>query len=143
MTNLTDAQRAFLESQRAAAMITPAADGMPRAVRVGVATVDGKLWSSGTEGRKRTARLRQDPRCTLFVFDNTWKFLTLETRVRILDGADVSELSLRMFRLMQNRPTGDLTWFGKTFGSEDFMRVMAEEKRLIYEFDITRAYGTV
>lgn len=143
MTNLTDEQKAFLETQHAAAMITPADDGMPRAVRVGVVLVDGKLWSSGTQDRVRTTRLRHDPRCTLFVFDNAYKFLTLETNVRLLEGADVPELSVRMFRQMQNRPTGNLNWFGKEMSIEDFMQTMADEKRLIYEFEIKRAYGMV
>lgn len=143
MTNLTDAQKAFLETQRAAAMITPADDGMPRAVRVGVVLVDGKLWSSGTQDRVRTARLRHNPRCTLFVFDGSYKFLTLETNVRLLEGAEVPELSVRMFRQMQNRPTGDLTWFGKVMNEADFMQTMANDKRLIYEFEIKRAYGMV
>ena len=75
---LTEIQRTFLENNSAAAMITIAKDGMPRAVRVGVAMVDGKLWSSGTQDRVRTARLRRDPRCTLFVFDKQYSFLTLD-----------------------------------------------------------------
>ena len=124
-------------------MITPAPDGMPRAVRVGVALVDGKLWSSGTQDRKRTARLRQDPRCTLFVFDATWKALTLETTVTLLEGTDVPELSVKMFRQMQNRPTGDINWFGKEMSEADFMQTMRDDKRLIYEFEISRAYGMV
>jgi Pyridoxamine 5'-phosphate oxidase len=143
MTNLTDAQKTFLETQRAAAMITPADDGMPRAVRVGVVLVDGKLWSSGTQDRIRTARLRRDPRCTLFVFNSSYNFLTLETHVSLLEGSDVPELSVRLFRQMQNRPEGNLSWFGKEMNPEDFMRTMAEEKRLIYEFEIKRAYGMV
>ena len=116
---------------------------MPRAVRVGVVLVDGKLWSSGTQDRIRTARLRRDPRCTLFVFDGSYKFLTLETHVRLLEGADVPELSVRLFRQMQNRPEGNLNWFGKEMSIEDFMQTMADEKRLIYEFEISRAYGMV
>lgn len=143
MKNLTDKQLNFLETNRAAAMITPAEDGIPRAVRVGIALVDGKLWSSGTQDRVRTGRLRQNPICTLFVFDTTWNFLTLETRVRLIEGDDVPELSVRMFRQMQNRPTGALNWFGKEMTEEAFKQAMRDEKRLIYEFDITRAYGMV
>lgn len=143
MNTLTEKQLAFLEKSRAAAMITPADDGFPRAVRVGIALVDGRLWSSGTQDRVRTARLRHNPNCTLFVFDATWSFLTLETHVRLIEGADVPELSERLFRVMQNRPTGPLSWFGGEMSPEDFRRAMVEEKRLIYEFDIRRAYGLV
>ncbi|MBK8902681.1 MAG: pyridoxamine 5'-phosphate oxidase family protein [Anaerolineaceae bacterium] len=138
---LTESQRAFLENNHAAAMITIAKDGMPRAVRVGVALVDGKLWSSGTQDRVRTARLRRDPRCTLFVFDKQYAFLTLETAVNILDGPDAPELNLRLMRLMQNKPTGPLNWFGQVLEPDAFRQKMVEQKRLVYEFEISRAYG--
>ncbi|WP_169239086.1 pyridoxamine 5'-phosphate oxidase family protein [Candidatus Roseilinea sp. NK_OTU-006] len=140
---LDEKQIAFLEKSRAAAMITVGDDGIARAVRVGIAMVDGKVWSSGTQDRARTKRLRKNPNCTLFVFDNTWSYLTLETRVRLIEGPDVPALSERLFRIMQNRPMGPLSWFGGEMDSEDFRRAMAEEGRLIYEFDIHRAYGLV
>lgn len=143
MNPLTETQLAFLEKNHAAAMITPADDGFPRAVRVGIALVDGKLWSSGTQDRVRTERLRKNPNCTLFVFDATWSFLTLETHVRLIEGPDVPALSVQLFRVMQNRPTGNLSWFGGEMTPDDFKRAMVEEKRLIYEFDIRRAYGMV
>lgn len=139
--SLTESQQAFLENNRSAAMITIAQDGMPRAVRVGVALVDGKLWSSGTQDRVRTARLRRDPRCTLFVFDKQYAYLTLETTVNILDGDNAPELNLRLMRLMQNKPTGPLNWFGQELETEAFLQKMAEQKRLVYEFEISRAYG--
>jgi hypothetical protein len=110
-------------------------------VRVGVALVDGKLWSSGTQDRVRTARLRRDPRCTLFVLDAGWQWLTLDTTVHILDGADAPELNLRLMQQMQNRPAGNLNWFGRELSPEEFLQVMVEEKRLIYEFEIIRGYG--
>jgi uncharacterized pyridoxamine 5'-phosphate oxidase family protein len=141
MPNLTDAQTQFLESTHSAAMITTGTDGIPRAVRVAVALVDGKLWSSGTADRVRTKRLRQDPRCTLFVFDNTWQALTLETTVRLLEGAEVPKQSVQLFRTMQKRPSGALNWFGKEMTEEEFLQAMRGESRLIYEFEINRAYG--
>ena len=70
-------------------MITVGADGFAKPVRVAVAVVDGKLWSSGTQQRARTARLRADPRCTLYVHDTGWSFLTLEATVTILEGPEV------------------------------------------------------
>ncbi len=139
--SLTENQLAFLENNRSAAMITIAKDGTPRAVRVGVALVAGKLWSSGTQDRVRTARLRRDPRCTLFVFDKQYAFLTLETTVTILDGPDAPELNLRLMRLMQNKPTGPLNWFGQELESDAFLETMVKQQRLVYEFEISRAYG--
>jgi hypothetical protein len=66
---LTPAETAFLESQHSAAMITTGEGGIPKAVRVGVALVDGRLWSSGTQSRVRTRRLERDPRCTQAMVD--------------------------------------------------------------------------
>ena len=140
---LSDEQRAFLERTRAAAMITVGADGVAKAVRVGVALVDGRLWSSGTADRVRTARLRQDPRCTLFVFDTVYSYLSLETTVTILDGPEAPEQNLRLFRVMQDRPEGPLSWFGGMLDEAAFLDAMAAEGRLVYEFDVRRASGLV
>jgi PPOX class probable F420-dependent enzyme len=140
---LNDQQRAFLEKNHSAAMITLKADGTPAAVRMGVAMVDGKLWSSGTQERVRTRHLRRDPRSTLFVFDSAFRYLTLESRVTILEGADAPELNLRLFRVMQGRPSGPLSWFGGERTEEEFVRTMIDEHRLIYEFEPVRAYGGI
>src|SRR5438132_4401903 len=109
---LSDRDVNFLVDNHSAAMITVGADGIARAVRVGVAVVDGKLWSSGVQDRVRTSRLRRDPRSTLFVFDSGFGFLTLEATVTILEGPDVPAHSLRLFREMQGRPDGPVSWFG-------------------------------
>jgi pyridoxamine 5'-phosphate oxidase-like protein len=132
-------QREFLEKQHSAAMITFRRDGTPVAVRVGVALVDGKLWSSGTQDRARTRWLRRDPRSTLFVFDASgFNYLNIECRVRILEGADAPDLNLRLFRVMQSRPTGPLAWFGGQKSEPEFLQTMRDEKRLIYEFEPQR-----
>jgi PPOX class probable F420-dependent enzyme len=142
----TDKLREFLAQNHSAAMITLRPDGTPHAVRVGVVLVDGKLWSSGLPGRVRTGHLRRDPRCTLFVFDPAYSYLTLETTVTILEGPDVPEQSVDLFRVMQAgrmQPStpGGLFWEGQEKSPEEFRRIMAEERRLIYEFEIHRAYG--
>jgi PPOX class probable F420-dependent enzyme len=139
--DLTDRERAFLESTRSAAMITLRPDGRPHAVRVGFALVDGKLWVSGVRSRVRNAHLRRDPRCTLFVFDPAYSYLTLEASATIIDSPEVPEMSLRLFRAMQGRPAGDLLWEGVERTPEEFLRIMKEEQRIIYEFEVVRAYG--
>jgi uncharacterized pyridoxamine 5'-phosphate oxidase family protein len=140
---LTDTQLEFIKNNPSAAMITIAKDGMPKAVRIGLASIEGKLWSSSTENRVRTKRLRRDPRCTLFIFDKQYSYLTLETAVTILDGPDAPELNLRLMRQMQNKPEGPLNWFGQELDTEPFLQLMAEQQRLVYEFEILRAYGPV
>jgi PPOX class probable F420-dependent enzyme len=138
---LTDAQRDFLEHNHGAAMITLRPDGTPAAVRVGVALVDGNLWSSGTAQRRRTAHLRRDPRSTLFVFEGRFRFLTIESRVTILDGPEAPDQNVRLFRVMQGRPSGPLSWFGGELPEDEFRRRMVAEQRLIYQFEPLRAYG--
>jgi hypothetical protein len=138
---LTDSELDFLAKNHSAAMVTVTPDGIAKVARVGVALVDGKLWSSGTEDRIRTKRLRRDPRCTLYVHDNTFGFLAIESAVTILDGPDAPALNLTLFRIMQGKPTGPLSWFGGEFEEPDFLARMETEQRLIYEFEPHHSYG--
>jgi PPOX class probable F420-dependent enzyme len=144
--NRSEGDRAFLERAHSAAMITLRPDGTPHAVRVGVGLVDGRLWSSGLPGRVGTRHVRRDPRCTLFVFDEPYRYLTLETTVTILDGPQAPEQNRRLFRVMQagRVPLSDpehLIREGQERTPEEFLRIMVQEQRLIYEFKIHRAYG--
>jgi len=138
---LSPADAAFVESHPSAAMITIATDGTPKVARVGIAVVDGKVWSSGTQERVRTRRLRRDPRCTLFVFDEGFAFLALETTVTLLEGPDAAALNLRLFRIMQNRPSGPIVWNGAEIDETPFLERMVDEGRLVYEFEVDRSYG--
>jgi hypothetical protein len=140
---LSDQELAFLADHHSAAMITVTPGGVAKVARVGVALVDGKLWSSGTADRVRTRRLRGNPRCTLYVHDQAWAFLALETTVTILDGPDAPALNLTLFRQMQNRPAGPLSWFGGDLDEPEFLAGMAAEHRLIYEFEPHHTYGLI
>lgn len=139
--SLSPDETSFLQRQHSAAMITIGVSGVPKPVRVGVALVNGRLWSSGTQDRVRTRRLRRDPRCTLFVFDQAFRWLALETTVTILDGPDAPAQNLRLFRVMQDRPGGPLNWYGSELDEEAFLQLMTEERRLVYEFGVHRSYG--
>jgi hypothetical protein len=138
---LSESDLAFLRKNHSAAMITVADDGVAKATRVAVVLVDGRLWSSGTHDRVRTRRLRRDPRCTVFVFDNTYAWLALETTVTILDGPDAPMFNLQLFREMQGKPSGPVTWFGADLEEDVFLQTMVEEGRLIYQFEVARTYG--
>jgi PPOX class probable F420-dependent enzyme len=144
---LTSAQRDFLSKHRAAAMTTLRADGTPHTVRVGCVLIGDVLWSSGTQERLRTRNLRRDPRANLFVFDSRGGFVTVESRVRLLEGDDVPELSQRMFRAMQDledAPSDAPLAFGsRTMTPEEFREFIVENHRLIYEFEPVRLYGSV
>ena len=139
---LDEKQQAFLQDHHAAAMITTAHDGAAKAVRVGIALVDRRIWSSGTTDRVRTRRLRRDPRSTLFVFDPGPRFLTIEAKVTILDGEDAPRNNLDLFRVMQSRPAGPLNWYGEELDEDAFLARMVSEGRLVYEFSPVKVYGT-
>jgi hypothetical protein len=134
-------QQRFLEGHPAAAMITTTPGGVAKVARVAVTPMDGKVWSSGTQSRVRTRRLRRDPRCTLFVFDPGFAWLALETTVTILEGPEAPTQNVALFRRMQGRQNGPLSWFGRDLDEEQFLQAMVEEGRLVYEFDVHRAYG--
>jgi PPOX class probable F420-dependent enzyme len=125
--------RAFLEQHHAAAMVTLKADGSPHVARVGVGLVEGRLESSGTKTRVRTAHVRRDPRSTLMVYsqENPWEWLGLDTMVTIHDGPDAAERNLALYRSLRGEPD-DL---------REYLEAMAREERLIFEFEILRAYG--
>jgi PPOX class probable F420-dependent enzyme len=144
--DFTDQQLEFLEHQHSAAMVTLRPDGGPHVARVGVGLVDGRIWSSGTQDRVRTANLRRDPRATMFVFDRAFRWLALEGTVKLLDGPDAPELNLRLFEEMQRElqpppAPGNIMWAGEERSIDDFLRIMVEERRLIYELEVARAYG--
>jgi hypothetical protein len=141
MASLSEDDVRFLEQHHSAAMITVAGDGEPKVARVGVVLVDGKLWVSGTKDRVRTRRLRHDPRCVLYVHDTGYGWLAMETTATILDGPDVPAQSVRLFRLMQAKPEGPLSWFGSELDEPAFLQQMIDEGRVIYEFDVHKSYG--
>jgi PPOX class probable F420-dependent enzyme len=123
----------FLQDHHAAVMVTLRADGTPHVARIGVGLVDGRLWSSGTRTRVRTGHLRRDPRATLCVLDprDPQAWLGLETHVTIHDGDDAVERNLALYRALAGEPD-DLA---------EYRAAMVTEQRLVYEFEILRAYG--
>jgi PPOX class probable F420-dependent enzyme len=130
---MDDRVRVFLERHHAAVMVTLKADGTPHVARVGVGLVDGRPWSSGTRARVRTRHLRRDPRSTLFVMDdaNPYAWLGLETLVTIHDGDDAVDRNLTLYRVLAGEPD-DLA---------EYRAAMVRDERLVYEFEVLRAYG--
>ena len=143
MTDLSAEQRAFLEAGQSAVMVTLRRDGAPHAVRCGVALVDGKIWSSGVPSRMRTRHVRRDPRGAIVVISSAYGYLTIEGTFTILDGPDAAQQSVQLFRVMQKRPSGPINWNGKPLEEDEFLRVMREEERLIYQLEPERAYGMI
>jgi PPOX class probable F420-dependent enzyme len=133
MADIDERVLRFLEDHHAAVMVTLRKDGTPHVARIGVGLVNGELWSSGTRTRVRTAHLRRDPRSTLCVLDprNPQSWIGLETRVTIHDGDDAVERNLALYRVLAGEPR-DL---------DQYRGAMVAEQRLVYAFEILRAYG--
>ena len=133
VTEIDERVRRYLEDHHAAVMVTLREDGTPHVTRIGVGLVDGELWSSGTRTRVRTGHLRRDPRCTLCVLNprDPQSWLGLETRVTIHDGDDAVDRNLALYRALAGEPD-DL---------DEYRAAMVAEQRLVYAFEILRAYG--
>ena len=126
------AVREFIEENSPAIMVTLRKDGTPHVARVDVGLVDGKLQSSGTADRIRTQHLRRDPRATLCVLGSDgYRWLGLECKVRVLDGDDAPQLNLALYRSIAGEPDD----------VDEYLEAMVKERRLVYEFEIEKAYG--
>ncbi|MEA2488206.1 MAG: hypothetical protein QOF16_1860 [Actinomycetota bacterium] len=130
---MDDRVRKFLEQNHTAVQTTLRRDGTPHVAVIGVGLVDGKLWSSATETRIRTKHLRHDPRSSLCVLNSTdrYNWLGLDCRVTILDGPEAVEQNLALYRSLAGEPDN----------LDEYKRAMVTEQRIIYEFDIEKAYG--
>jgi hypothetical protein len=144
-----DRLRAFIERHPDAAMITCRPDGTAHMARIELGVVDGRIQSSGAPSLVRNRHVRRDPRCSLFVFGPHPDWVGLETEVTVLDGDDAPE---RLVALMQARhgdaaPPGSVLGHDETLGRDrlypvdEYIRSVREEHRLIYEFEVKRAYG--
>ena len=130
---MDDRVGSFLDKNHSAVMATIKTDGRPHVARIACGLVEGKLWSSGTQTRVRTKFLRRDPRATLFVLNqnDAYSWLALECDVTILEGPEAVEQNLALYRILAGEPK-DI---------EEYRAAMVAEQRLIYEFEIRRAYG--
>jgi hypothetical protein len=64
--------------------------------------------------------------------------------VRIIEGPEVPEQTLRFFRLLQQgmfENAGMVMWYGQEKTEAEFLQAMVDEGRLIYEFEPLRTYG--
>jgi hypothetical protein len=62
--------------------------------------------------------------------------------VTIIEGDEVPELSIQLFRAMQpGTPEGTVLWAGQPRTYEEFRQQMRDDHRLIYQFEVDRAYG--
>ena len=129
---LDEDARRFLEENHSAIMVTVRADGTAHVARVSCGVVDGKLWSSGNVSRVRTKHLRTNPNATLCAFARDRRWIGIESVVTIHEGPDAPQKALALQRA-QGREPEDV---------EAFLRDMAAQQRVIYEFEPKRVYGS-
>lgn len=48
---------------------------------------------------------------------------------------------MQLFRTMQGKAAGPLSWFGAELEEDAFRRTLVDEGRVIYEFAVHRSYG--
>jgi hypothetical protein len=139
----------FVKRYPDAAMITLRPDGSAHMARIEVAVVEGRIWSSGAEDLVRTRNLRQDPRCSLFVFGPHPDWVGLETQVNLFDGAESVDMHVKLVgeRHKGLVPEGmvmghdDRIGGDRLYSMDEYTRHIACDKRLIYDFEIKRVYG--
>ncbi|MDQ3876995.1 MAG: PPOX class F420-dependent oxidoreductase [Actinomycetota bacterium] len=130
---MDDRVRAFLDKNHTAVQTTLRRDGTPHVAMIGVGLVDGRLWSSATQTRVRTKHLRRDPRSSLCVFDtsNRQSWIGLDCRVTILDGPEAVDQNLALYRVLAGEPDD----------VDEYRQAMVREQRIIFEFEVLKAYG--
>jgi hypothetical protein len=146
---LDEKTTAYINANRDAAMVALRRDGTPHVTRIVAGLVDGVLVSSGTRSRLRTRLLTRDPRCTLFFFETTpaagrafGGYLSLETTVTIHDGPEGLQRSVEYFkRIFGTTADGKVTYGGKTYTEDEALEALERDGRILYEFNVTRAYG--
>ena len=139
----------FVISNPDAAMITVGRDGTPHAARVELGVVDGRIRSSGSPTLVRTSNLRRDPRCTLFVFGPSPRWLAITTTARILDGPDAADHSLAL--LCARHGTDPASGFvqahddhigrDRPYTVTEYRQHVQKMGLFVFDFDVVRAYG--
>lgn len=146
---LDEKATAYIKANRDAAMVALRRDGTPHVTRIVAGMLDGALVSSATRSRLRTKLLKRDPRSTLFFFETTpaagrafGGYLSLETTVTIHDGPEALRRSVEYFKaIFGTTADGKVTYGGQQYTEEEALAALERDERILFEFNVTRAYG--
>jgi hypothetical protein len=61
--------------------------------------------------------------------------------VKIIDGAAGIKANVRFFRKIRRSPEGPIEFFGTEYDEQEFRQVLADDGRIIYEFEVLRSSG--
>lgn len=147
MTELS-AELDFIVEHSDAAMISVRRDGSPHAARVELGVVGGRIRTSGAPGLVRTAHLRRDPRCTLFVFGPAPLWLGVDAVAHILDGPDAAEHCIALMQARHGRSTDtgviahdDRLEADRRYELDEYREHALARGLFVFDFDIRRTYG--
>jgi hypothetical protein len=146
---LDEKAAAYIKANRDAAMVALRRDGTAHVTRIAAGLLDGALVSSATRSRLRTKLLKRDPRCTLFFFETApadgrafGGYLSLETTVTIHDSPEARRRSIEYFKsVIGTTPDGKVMYGGKAMTEDEALEALERDERILFEFNVTKAYG--
>lgn len=103
--------------------------GPPHLSVVFAAVVEGELWISSTQTRRKTANVRANPHASFLSGTGPWA--AVEGTARLDDGEDVAERLRRYYRAAS----------GEHPDWDEFDVAMVAENRLVIAITPVRAYG--
>lgn len=103
--------------------------GPPHLSVVFASVVDGELWISSTQTRRKTLNVRADPHASFLSGTGPWA--AVEGTARVDDGDDVAERLRRYYRTAR----------GEHENWDEYDAAMVAEQRLIIAITPLRAYG--
>lgn len=140
---------AFIAEHPDAAVITLRSDGSPHAARVELGVVGGRVQSSGSPGLVRSANVRSDPRCTLFVFGPAPLWLGVDATARILDGPNAVDHCIALLQARHGHTVAagyvlahdDQLGTDRRYGLDEYREHVRAHGLFVFDFEIARTYG--
>lgn len=131
-----------------AAMISVRADGSPHVARVELGIVGGRIRTSGAPNLVRTAHVRRDPRCTLFVFGPPPLWLGVDVVAHILDGPDAADHCIALMRARHSEAGDhgvlahdDQLGTDRHYELDEYRDHVPLTNLFVFDFDVIRTYG--
>jgi PPOX class probable F420-dependent enzyme len=130
-SELTPAEREFLEEERFAVLGTVNRDGSPHLTVMWYLLERDEIVFNTAASRQKPKNLDRDPRASLIVHDG-YRFVRVEGRVRRVDGRDTTQNDIR--RLAQR-------YYASENRTAEAMERFSKQQRITYRMPIERVYS--
>jgi PPOX class probable F420-dependent enzyme len=130
-SDLTPAQREFLEDERFAVLGTVNGDGSPHLTVMWYLLEDDEIVFNTAAGRQKPKNLDRDPRASLIVHDG-YRFVRAEGPVRRVDDRETTQQDIR--RLAQR-------YYASESRTAEAMERFSKQQRITYRMRIERIYS--